>query len=127
MFGATKLKDADKFTLEHFRRGTEPNQNTRCECAADLCLGRRSLNDVLVKHAIVTDGNKVCAASSSACGAAAWLLLSTTLGAHLCFPQDVLVETFRAMAELLTWGDQHEPAIFDYFVEKRVRRTPARA
>ena len=26
------------------------------------------------------------------------------------------------MAELLTWGDQHEPAIFDFFVEKRVRR-----
>jgi hypothetical protein len=25
------------------------------------------------------------------------------------------------MAELLTWGDQHEPAIFDFFVEKRVR------
>jgi hypothetical protein len=52
-------------------------------------------------------------------------LLRTTLGAHLCFPQDVLVETFRAMAELLTWGDQHEPAIFDFFVEKRVRRTRA--
>ena len=35
--------------------------------------------------------------------------------------QDALVETFRGMAELLTWGDQHEPAIFDLFVEMRVR------
>ena len=25
------------------------------------------------------------------------------------------------MAELLTWGDQHEPAIFEFFVEHRVR------
>ena len=82
---------------------------------------------MLVKHAIVTDGNKVCAASASACGAAGWLLTPHRPGHAPLLPQDVLVETFRAMAELLTWGDQHEPAIFDYFVEKRVRCTLVRA
>lgn len=27
--------------------------------------------------------------------------------------QDYLVETIRSMAELLIWGDQHDPAFFE--------------
>ena len=36
--------------------------------------------------------------------------------------QAALVEAFRLLAQLLTWSDQHEPALFDFFVEQRVRR-----
>jgi hypothetical protein len=35
--------------------------------------------------------------------------------------QAALVEAFRLLAQLLTWSDQHEPALFDFFVEQRVR------
>jgi len=35
--------------------------------------------------------------------------------------QAALVEAFRLLAQLLTWSDQHEPALFDYFVEQRAR------
>ncbi|CAG9460763.1 unnamed protein product [Pedinophyceae sp. YPF-701] len=31
--------------------------------------------------------------------------------------QDVLVETLRSTAELMIWGDQHNAALFDYFLE----------
>jgi len=48
----------------------------------------RRLNDVLVHHRTVTAANR-----------------------------DVLVGTFREIAELMIWGDQHEPSFFDLFVE----------
>jgi protein CLEC16A len=48
----------------------------------------RRLNDVLVHHRTVTAANR-----------------------------DVLIGTFREIAELMIWGDQHEPSFFDLFVE----------
>ena len=71
---------------------------------------------MLVKHAVVTESNK---ARARLC-ASPWRARVTPSGAPP-HAQDALVETFRGMAELLTWGDQHEPAIFDLFVEMRVR------
>jgi protein CLEC16A len=53
----------------------------------------RRLNDVLVKHQPQT----VTSAS-----------------------RETLVETFREIAELMIWGDQHEPAFFDLFVELKI-------
>lgn len=52
------------------------------------------LNDQLQRAAVVTDSNK-----------------------------DYLVETIRSMAELLIWGDQHDPTFFDFFMEKQVMAT----
>lgn len=37
--------------------------------------------------------------------------------------KNYLVETIRSMAELLIWGDQHDPAFFDFFMEKQVMAT----
>lgn len=34
--------------------------------------------------------------------------------------KDVVIETLRSMAELLIWGDQHDPSFFEYFMEKQV-------
>ncbi|CAM6127529.1 unnamed protein product [Calypogeia fissa] len=34
--------------------------------------------------------------------------------------KDFVVETLRSMAELMIWGDQHDPHFFDYFMEKQV-------
>lgn len=31
-----------------------------------------------------------------------------------------LVEVLRSIAELMIWGDQHNPAFFDYFAEKNI-------
>ena len=31
--------------------------------------------------------------------------------------KQLIIETLRSMAELLIWGDQHEPSFFDYFAE----------
>lgn len=50
----------------------------------------RRLNDILVRHHSVTAANR-----------------------------DTLVETFREIAELMIWGDQHEPGFFDLFVEQK--------
>ncbi|GHP09618.1 hypothetical protein PPROV_000835300 [Pycnococcus provasolii] len=33
--------------------------------------------------------------------------------------RDLLVETLRAIAELMIWGDQHEPSFFDFFLENQ--------
>ncbi|KAG0577452.1 hypothetical protein KC19_5G157100 [Ceratodon purpureus] len=52
------------------------------------------LNDQLQRTTVVTDSNK-----------------------------DYLVETIRSMSELLIWGDQHDPAFFDFFMEKQVMAT----
>jgi hypothetical protein len=30
------------------------------------------------------------------------------------------VETLRSIAELMIWGDQHNPSFFDFFLEKQV-------
>lgn len=30
------------------------------------------------------------------------------------------VETLRSIAELMIWGDQHEPTFFEFFLEKNV-------
>jgi len=32
----------------------------------------------------------------------------------------VVVETLRSIAELMIWGDQHNPSFFDFFLEKQV-------
>ena len=34
--------------------------------------------------------------------------------------KEVVVESIRAIAELIIWGDKHDPAIFEYFLEKNV-------
>lgn len=41
------------------------------------------------------------------------------------FVQEILVETLREIAELMIWGDQHEPTFFDFFAEKRVSTASA--
>jgi len=52
------------------------------------------LNDQLQRTTLITDSNK-----------------------------DYVVETLRSMAELLIWGDQHDPTFFDFFMEKQVMAT----
>eukprot|EP00967_Tisochrysis_lutea_P147028 scaffold278589_cov15-Tisochrysis_lutea.AAC.2 len=32
----------------------------------------------------------------------------------------VVVETVRSIAEFMIWGDQHEPRIFDFFLEHNI-------
>ncbi|GMJ15608.1 green fluorescent seed 9, TRANSPARENT TESTA 9 [Hibiscus trionum] len=34
--------------------------------------------------------------------------------------KDFVIEALRSIAELLTYGDQHDPSFFDYFIEKQV-------
>lgn len=51
----------------------------------------RSLRDTLIKNSTVTEANK-----------------------------DLVVETLRLLAELLIWGDQHEPRFFDFFLENNL-------
>lgn len=34
--------------------------------------------------------------------------------------KDYVIETLRSMAELLIWGDQHDPSFFEFFMEKQV-------
>jgi hypothetical protein len=34
--------------------------------------------------------------------------------------RDSVVESIRAIAELIIWGDKHDPAIFEFFLEKNV-------
>ncbi|KAH6555462.1 hypothetical protein KP509_1Z252700 [Ceratopteris richardii] len=34
--------------------------------------------------------------------------------------KDFVIETLRSMAELLIWGDQHDPSFFEFFMEKQV-------
>ena len=51
----------------------------------------RNLYDVLVKNPVVTEANRA-----------------------------VVVETIRSIAEFMIWGDQHEPKIFDFFLENNV-------
>ena len=33
---------------------------------------------------------------------------------------ETFIETLRSIAELMIWGDQHEPRFFDFFLEKNV-------
>eukprot|EP00898_Chlorokybus_atmophyticus_P006607 jgi/Chlat1/6948/Chrsp52S06614 len=35
------------------------------------------------------------------------------------YNKDGIVETLRSIAELMIWGDQHEPSFFDFFLEKQ--------
>mmetsp|Transcript_437 Transcript_437/g.749 ORF Transcript_437/g.749 Transcript_437/m.749 type:complete len:883 (+) Transcript_437:92-2740(+) len=49
------------------------------------------LYGILVKNALVTDSNR-----------------------------EVVVETVRAISELLIWGDQHNPIFFEFFLEKNI-------
>lgn len=49
------------------------------------------LHDTLIRNRVVTDANR-----------------------------DLVVETLRSIAELMIWGDQHEPRFFDYFAENNV-------
>ena len=51
----------------------------------------KHLHDVLQQNAVVTDGNR-----------------------------EVVVETLRSIAELMIWGDQHDPRYFDYFAENNL-------
>lgn len=37
--------------------------------------------------------------------------------------RDAVVEQLRLLTELLVWGDRHEPAFFEFFLEKRVLST----
>lgn len=32
----------------------------------------------------------------------------------------LIVETLRNIAEHVVWGDQHDPAVFEYFLEKSI-------
>ncbi|CAI9099301.1 OLC1v1036096C1 [Oldenlandia corymbosa var. corymbosa] len=37
--------------------------------------------------------------------------------------KDFVIEALRSIAELITYGDQHDPAFFDFFMEKQVMGT----
>lgn len=50
-----------------------------------------ALYDVLQKNPVVHEGNRA-----------------------------VVVETIRTIAEFMIWGDQHEPRIFDFFLENNI-------
>ena len=51
----------------------------------------RYLRDVLIRNPVVTDANR-----------------------------DAVVETLRSIAELMVWGDQHDPRFLDYFLENNL-------
>ncbi len=51
----------------------------------------RHLRDVLIRNPVVTDANR-----------------------------DAVVETLRSIAELMVWGDQHDPKFLDYFLENNI-------
>ena len=51
----------------------------------------RHLRDVLIHHPIVTDANR-----------------------------DAVVEALRSIAELMVWGDQHDPKFLEYFLENNI-------
>ena len=40
--------------------------------------------------------------------------------------RQLLIETLRSLAELMIWGDQHEPGFFEYFAEHNVLQHFAR-
>lgn len=40
---------------------------------------------------------------------------STALG-----NKETFIETLRSIAELMIWGDQHEPKFFEFFLEKNI-------
>ena len=128
MFGGGKVKDADKFTLEHFRRGAARRRRWPRKRNAASRVSRAFTVQELERgagQARHRDGWQQSASRGCPCTRlrrCAWPRLWGSLRCALpeSALQDVLVETFRAMAELLTWGDQHEPAIFEFFVENRV-------
>ena len=64
----SKGKDNDKFTLDHFRREAARSLRSPHQGHASPRARCRSLNEVLVKHAIVTDDNKVRRAAAGASG-----------------------------------------------------------
>ena len=37
--------------------------------------------------------------------------------------RDMVVESLRTVAELLIWGDKHDPAFFEFFLEQNVLAT----
>lgn len=51
----------------------------------------RHLRHVLISNPVVTDANR-----------------------------DAIVETLRSIAELMVWGDQHDPRFLDYFLENNI-------
>lgn len=51
----------------------------------------RHLNDVLKRNAVVSDSNR-----------------------------ELVVESLRSVAELMIWGDQHDPRFFEFFLEHGV-------
>jgi len=51
----------------------------------------RHLREVLIRNPVVTDANR-----------------------------DAIVETLRCIAELMVWGDQHDPKFLDYFLENNI-------
>lgn len=51
----------------------------------------RHLRDVLIHNPIVTDANR-----------------------------DAVVEALRSIAELMVWGDQHDPKFLEYFLENNI-------
>jgi protein CLEC16A len=36
--------------------------------------------------------------------------------------KDWIVESLRAIAEIVIWGDQNDPAVFEFFMEKDILR-----
>ena len=51
----------------------------------------RHLREVLIRNPVVTDANR-----------------------------DDVVETLRSIAEIMVWGDQHDPRFLDYFLENNI-------
>ena len=51
----------------------------------------RHLREVLISNPVVNDGNR-----------------------------DAVVETLRSIAELMVWGDQHDPKFLEYFLENNI-------
>ncbi|XP_057818483.2 protein TRANSPARENT TESTA 9 isoform X2 [Cryptomeria japonica] len=68
----------------------------------------RHLNDQLQKIHIVNNTNKCLVISK------------LTTGFNLLLLKDFVIETLRSIAELVTYGDQHDPSFFEFFMEKQV-------
>jgi hypothetical protein len=39
---------------------------------------------------------------------------------RVSFLKDLVIEALRSIAEILTYGDQHDPLFFEFFMEKQV-------
>lgn len=77
----------------------------------------RYLTDQLRKIQVVNEANKVSGSLCILATVLALLFFSFSEGCDLCLLGDILkdlvVEALRSIAEILTYGDQHDPSFFE--------------